>query len=462
MVTFQDFEEKISTVGMQEAILNTVSSWQNGTIYKTAKIADRYDRQKNDTIMNYVKCIFSITGSKMEDFTASNNKITSNFFHRLNTQRNTYLLGNGVTFADDPDGEVKDQFGDDFDVKLFKSAYKSLIHGVSFPFWNGSINCFEVTEFCPLWDEESGVLRAGIRFWQIDEKKPMFFVLYEKDGYTKYKKDKNGFAEVEPKRSYIEQIYITNVDGVEIVDEQNYSDLPIIPLYANSLKQSTLVGLRSQIDSYDLIKSGFANDLTDVAEIYWIVENFGGMTDKDLAKFRDKLKTTHIATADASEGGKITPYSSDIPFQARQSYLDSVEKSIYRDFGAFDVHDVQAGSTNDHLEAAYQPLDEEADDMEMQMIDFIQSLGALIGLDRNQCIPIFKRNKISNVTETIQALATADWLDTETKIRKTPIITVDEVEEVLARSSAESLDRFGFTGETNNVGGATGEGNGAE
>lgn len=440
MVTFQDFEEKRVQSGIESAIVNTVNEWKAGTIYTTARCADRYDRQKNDTIMNYVKCIFSITGSKVEDFTASNNKITSNFFHRLNTQRNTYLLGNGVSFDDEG---IKERFGDEFDTRLFKATYKALIHGVSFQFWNGSLNCFEATEFCPLWDEETGVLRAGIRFWQIDQKKPIFFVLYEKDGYTKYRLKDGAFIEYVPKKSYIQKVVTTVADGAEIVDEQNYSDLPIVPLYASSLKQSTLVGLRSQIDSYDLIRSGFANDLTDVAEIYWIVENFGGMTDADLANFRDKLKTTHIASADTSEGGKVTPYSQDIPFQARKEYLESIEKGIYRDFGALDVHAVEAGSTNDHLEAAYQPLDEEADDMEMQVIEFVQTLGGLIGIDKEKCVPLFKRNRISNVTETIQALATADWLDAETKVRKTPIITVDEQKEVIERIAAENLDRFG-------------------
>ena len=49
----------------------------------------------------------------------------------------------------------------------------------------------------------------------------------------------------------------------EVVGEENYSALPIVPLWGSRLKQSTLVGNRQAIDSYDLVYSGFADDLRD-------------------------------------------------------------------------------------------------------------------------------------------------------------------------------------------------------
>ena len=426
------------------AIYKIIGDWKESKIYKTAVLADTYDRQENDTIMTYVKKMFSLTGLEIQDFTASNNKIASNFFRRLNVQRNTYSLGNGVTFDDK---SVKDQFGKKFDTVLMKAAYKALIHGVCFPFWNGNLNYFEATEFAPLWDEETGALMGGIRFWQIDNTKPMFAVMYESDGYTKWKNTKDeGFKIVVEKQPYIKEVMYTVADGTEIVDSHNYSALPVVPLWGSSLRQSTLIGLRSQIDSYDLIRSGFANDLSDVAQIYWIVENYGGMSDSELARFRDRLKLNHIVEADTSEGGKITPYAQDVPYQARQTYLDGIRQSIYDDFGAFDVRGFSNGAkTATEIDAAYQPLDENADDFEAQIIEFVQSLGALIGIDEDKCTPLFKRNRISNATEMVQALAVADWLDEETKIRHTPFISVDEQEEVLERLSSESLDRMSGT-----------------
>ncbi len=440
MVTYQDFVKDVSENGYKMAITNAVNDWKSGSIYKTAVIADEYDRQQNDTIMNYVKTLFSLTGMKIQDFTASNNKIASNFFHRLNTQRNTYSLGNGVSFAK---SNIKDKFGKKFDTKLYNAAYKSLIHGVTFPMWNGKLNCFEATEFAPLLDEETGVLMAGIRFWQIDSTKPTFFMLYETDGYTSFKLDGAEWSEVKAKSKYVVTMRYTEAEGATVADEHNYSALPIIPLWGSSLKQSTLIGLQSQIDSYDLIRSGFANDLTDVAQIYWILENYGGMNDNDLMRFRDRLKLLHIAEADTSEGGKVTPYTQEIPYQARQAYLDSIRKEMYDGFGALDVHTIAAGATNDHIDAAYQPMDENADDFEMQIIEFVQALGILIGLDEEDCVPIFKRNRISNQKEQVEMLVMqAQWLDEETMLNKFPNITPDEVKEIMKRKSAEDIERF--------------------
>jgi hypothetical protein len=304
------------------------------------------------------------------------------------------------------------------------------------------LHIFPLTEFKPLWDEETGALRAGIRFWRIDENKPMLAVLYEEDGYTKYKsKDNNGmaFEEIQPKRAYKITYSKSEADGEEIIGEDNYSSLPIIPLWGSDLKQSTLVGMREKIDSFDLIRSGFANDLTDCAQVYWIIENCGGMTEDQLAKFRDRLKINHIAVAD-TENSKVSPYTQEIPYSARKEYLDEIRSGIYEDFGALDVHAVDAASTNDHLEAAYQPLDEEADDFEFQVIEFIQRLLGLIGIEDT---PIFKRNRISNQAETTQmVLSAADYLDDETILRKLPFITVDEVMEILNRKNEESVDRF--------------------
>lgn len=440
MITFQDWEV-LKAQDEFSAISKVINDWKSGRVYKTALIADTYDRQENKTISEFAPMYYTIAGVQKVDPTATNTKIASNFFRRLNVQRNTYSLGNGVSF--DVEG-VKDRFGEKFDTTLMKAAYKALIHGVCFPFWNGRLNYFQATEFAPLYDEETGVLRAGIRFWQIDTDKPMFAVVYEIDGFTKWKKvDGKDWTVVVQKTPYIQTVEYTVADGIEIVDGGNYSDLPVIPLYGNALRQSTLVGLRSQIDAYDIVNSGFASDIQDVAQIYFLIENYGGMTADDLAKFRDKLKLMHIAEADTSEGGKITPYQQEVPHGAIDAFLDRTRQQIYDDFGGFDVRGFSSGAkTATEIDAAYQPLDENADDFEAQIIDFVQSLGALIGIEEDQCVPLFKRNRISNSIEQVQALAMADWLDEETKVKHTPFITVDEQGEVLNRLSAESLGRM--------------------
>lgn len=453
MLTYQDFVEA-GDANREGFVLEAIERHKSGEAYRMARMADAYDRQQNTTINKYVQKMFDLTGSKLVDFTASNNKIASNFFHRLNTQRVMYSLGQGVSFIDvDEAGEedaTKAMLGTHFDHDLRCLAYDALIHGVCFGFWNlDRLFVFPLTEFCPLWDEYDGTLKAGIRFWRIDQSRPMQAVLYEADGYTRYqsRQDANGTTNerleaVDEKRPYIEKTSYTPADGIEqVIGGENYSALPVVPMWGSKLHQSTLVGMRQAIDSYDLIRSGFANDLTDCAQIYWLVSNAGGMGDADLQKFLDRLKINHVALVDSDDGGNAQAYTQEIPYAARKEYLQMIRDGIYEDFGALDVHTVAAGATNDHIDAAYQPMDEEASDFEYQVSEFIQQLLGLMGVED---APVFKRTRVSNQKEQVDmVVAEAQWLDRETVLRKLPNIAPGEVQAIMDRLDAEDQDRMG-------------------
>lgn len=461
MITFQDFE-KLYEKDPSDAITRVINDWKSGKIYQTAVLADTYDRQENDTIMNFVKTVLSVSGVKMKDFTASNNKIASNFFRRLNVQRNTYSLGNGIRFNKEKANSdtIKEKFGKDFDNTMFWSGYYALAHGLSFPYHiGGNTKYFKATEFAPLWDEETGEMRGGIRFWQIDADKPSFAVVYNIKGSLKFRKHKDDDNIYKPQTNdfvpYGVTITQTEAGGIENVVPFEYSTLPIVPFWGSTLHQSTLVGLRSQIDSYDLVRSGFANDLSDIAQIFWIIENYGGMSETDLAKFRERLLINHIAEADTSEGGKITPYAQEIPFQARQAFLNHIRGEIYEGFGAFDTSAMSsAPKTATEIESAYQPLDENADDFEYQIISCVEKLAEIVGV--GEVTPIFKRNRVANSSEIVQMLVMlADILDVETIIDHIPFISVDDKQDVLNRINTESYNRLEDTDLDTDVGGVT-------
>ena len=443
MQTYQDFIEATGKGRLLPFLRKAINQHRDSDAYKIAVIADDYDAQRNTTINRAVQTIYSLNGMKNVDFTASNNRIASNFFSRLNTQRCTYLLGNGVTF--DADG-VKEKLGTDFDTDLYRLAYKALIHGVSFGFWNvDRLHIFPLTEFVPLLDEEDGTLRAGIRYWSMDwNKKPVTAVLYTEDGYAKYR-TKDGrtgleLEEVEPLRGYRQTIRHTDAGGDEVIGEENYGTLPVIPFYGSRNRQSTLVGMRAAIDSYDLIQSGFANDLSDCAQVYWIIGNALGMDDSDVQRFMDRLRLAHVAVAD-TDNSSVTPYTQEPPYNAREAYLARIASSIYRDFGAFNPETVAAGAvTATQINAAYQPMDEQTDDFEAQTTTFLRQLLSLQGID---AAPQYKRNRISNQAEQIQSvLQEAQYLDDETMLSLLPNITPDMIPEILARRDAQDNSRF--------------------
>ena len=456
MKTYQDFQKAVANSTLLDFIKAAITEYQASSEYKIALDADEYEAERNVTIMSFVKWLYTQSGQKVIDYTAANNKIASNFLHRLTTQRIAYSLGNGISFASAETQVVnnrtikvdviKEKLGKKFDNVLYKAARYARLHGVSFLFWNlDHATFFKMTEFCPLYDEDDGKLKAGFRFWSLDwAKKPVTVVLYEENGYTKYKTRPNSkgldLVEVEKKRGYKQTTVKTEVDPEEVISESNYSDLPIIPYWGSENKQSDLVGMRSKIDAYDLVKSGFANDLEECQEIFWLVENAMGMDDADLATFRQRLKLNHIATID-TQNTNLKTYQQEIPVTARETLIKSLREQIYEDYGGLDVHTIAAGATNDHIDAAYQPMDEEADDFEYQTIEAVQGILALIGEDE---VPLFSRNRVSNQKErTDMIINSADHLDEETIVRKLPFITPDEVAQVLARRTIETADALG-------------------
>ena len=86
-------------------------------------------------------------------------------------------------------------------------------------------------------------------------------------------------------------------------------------------------------------------------------------------------------------------------------------------------------------------MDEEADDFEYQVNEFIQQILALIGIEGDY--PLFDRNRISNEKEeTEMIMLAANYLDDETLLKKLPFITVDEVDGILARKGQSDQDTF--------------------
>ena len=441
MLTYQDFLREATTDENKiNFIQKAINQHINSDDYKKAVEAYEYYRQRNTAIMQYQKILYTVTGKPIEDVFSANHKTTSNFFYKIITQMIQYSLGNGLIFENE---NVKEKFTGDIDLKIKKIFRYAAIEKIAFGFYNnGNLECFKVTEFVPLWDEEDGSLKAGIRFWQIDSSKPLRATLFELDGYTEYIREKNQPMRIlKDKQKYIKYKQTSEIYGTEIFDGENYPTFPIIPAYCSDKKQSMLEGIKEQIDAYDFIKSGFANDLDDATQIYWLLQNTGGMDDVDLAKFMQRLKTTKIANIDADEGGALTPYTVQVPYQSREVYLERLEKDIYNDAMALNVSGIQAGNiTATQIKAAYEDINLRADAFEEQVLEFMQAVFELADVENEKIT--FNRSKVANTSEEIQTiLSTGELLPMEYKVKKILALLgdIDHTEEVFDMLKAESL-----------------------
>lgn len=437
MKTYEDLKNAGSS--NMDFVAEAISDYKCGTMYSEACNGYDYFRRRNTTILKYKKLLYTMAGEAVPDNFSANYKFCNGFFPIFVKQENSYLLGNGVTFNDDATKEALG--GDMFDKELYNAGEYALWGGVSYMFFNlDHIEVFKATEFVPLFGEEDGGLHAGIRFWQISPDKPMRATLYEEDGYTEYIWREGKGSTLKAKQTYKQIVQESIADGMEIINGENYAGFPIVPLWANREHQSELVGLREKIDGYDLIQSGFANDLDDASQIYWTITNSGGMDDVDLAKFIERMKVVKAAVVDES-GSKAEAHTMEVPYAARQAGLQDLRDSLYRDAMALDTDKVQNGNvTATAIESAYEALELKCDGFEYCVTTAIDALLQLIGVED---MPVYHRRKTTNQPEiTNMVLAAAQYLDDETILKHLPFLNIDEVDGILLRKEKEEGDRY--------------------
>lgn len=443
MITYQDLldvgeDEKDRIAFVQEVI----SQHKQSPEYRYAKDAMLYYNGENPTINRYEKLIYDAAGRAHVDMWTANHKIASQFFPFVIDQEVGYLLGNGVRFGKDT---TKKKLGDNFDEQTQDALAYARCAGVSYGFWNlDHLEVFSFLEFAALQDEENGWIKAGVRHWQIDEKKPLRATLYELDGYTEYiKRQGEDMVVLTPKQKYIKVVTRNAAEGEQISDGENYKGFPIVPLYANKQHKSALCGKRNTIDALDLASSNMVNNVDEGNLIYWVLTNCGGMDDLDDVEFVNRLKTIHVAHADGDNGAGAEAHSLEAPFEGTKTTIDMLVNRLYDDFQAFNSAAVTASNQSaTAIKASYVPLDLKADNIERQVTRFINGILKLAGIDDK---PTYTRNQIINKTEETQRiLMQAQWFDEE-YIRKS-LLTIngdlDQYEEIVKRIDSEGMSRF--------------------
>ena len=444
MKTFQNLAALNDNEGRRmKFVYDAIEEHKGSAAYKMASIAEKYYAKKNVTIMAFQKMLYNMAGQAVPDLWSANYKLRTHFFRRFVIQETQYVLANGVTFQKN---DTKKKLGHNFDTQMQKAAKKAKIDHVSFLFWNldhVEVFCFCDTPkdpgFVPFYDEDTGALRAGVRYWKPDDD-TIRATLYEENGYTEYKKVKDVISQVAEKRSYKKTTVSSKADGVSGEKEENYSAFPIVPLYANDLHESELEGHRESIDCYDYIKSGLANDIDDTAGFYWVLQNSGGMDDVDMAKFLERMRTVRGAALD-EDGVKAEAHTLEIPTEAREKMLDILRKDLYEDFQVVNVAELSAAAkTATEIQAAYQPMDDKSGDFEYSLIDAIHGLLSLAGIEDE---PSFHYNRIVNQTEeTNMIVSAAAFLTEDMVVKKLPFLTPEEAQEVINDKGNAQMNRY--------------------
>lgn len=435
-----------------------IQAFQAEPQFRTARDAEAYYRHENSTIMRAQKMVYNLLGQAVPDLYRPNHKIPCRYYYYFITQQVQFLLGNGVIFSDMADKDKK--LGKDFDSAVQLAATYALNGGVAFGFWNNDhLEVFPICgipyapSFVPLWDENTGNLGAGIRWWRLEDGKPLKATLYEPEGITEFEEDPEGKGlKVVTERSvYRYRTESSAATGVTRTPIGNYDGrLPIVPLF-NVNRQSELVGGRETLDAYDLMVSGLVNNTDEGNLIYWVLKNANAMDEEDDARFIEQLRRTHVAHADGDDGVGIEHHTVEVPVDASEAAIDQLRRQLFDDFMALDVKEISGGAaTATQIRAAYEPLNEKTSRFEYQVTDFLRGILALAGVDAD---PTYRRDTIVNQTEELaNVLSAAEYLDADTVTRQICGILglIDNADEIIAKRKENEINRFSGAGDSGN------------
>lgn len=448
--TYQDWQRLGAT---PEVARKIVDGYRDSAFFHDALAADRYFAGFNPTLEDKYLLRIQTTEQKNEDgltirraetVKVPGNRVPSAFLRRFVCQQNQYLLGNGVTLKDTAQ---KDRLGRAFDVALQQLGEHALVQGVAYGYWNLDhlepiAAAKDPNSGCVgLLDEMTGNVGAAIQFWRLNSQRPLYMRVFEPDGVTVYRIGTDGEAtEEQPKRAYKLNVR-RDALGDQVVGAENYSALPLIPLYANDEHQSELTPpIKAKIDLYDKITSDFGDNLDRANDVYWVLNNFGGSTDQALQVVEEiqRLKVA-LSVSDGAGTSSAEPRTIDVPYAARQTALDLLERALYQDYMALSMSELTGGSlTNVAIQAAMTNLNLKCDHYEWQCFAFVQQVLALLGVDTEEIA--FQRQQITNRSETVTDIyAMRADIDQETALKLNPYISQDDIPGILEATEAERV-----------------------
>jgi len=359
------------------------------------------------------------------------NRIGSSFLFRFVTQQNQFLLSEGVSLPQD----IHRKLGSDFDHQLERLGERALLHGCAWGYWNADhLEVIEMAKnswsgFFPLLDEMTGEAMLGVQFWQLAADRPLYLRVFDESGVTLLRREEDELIVVTPCQKYRRSLR-RDALSERVTVQPGYGRLPLIPLLANNDGLSEFTpAIRAKIDAYDSILSDFADNLDRANDVYWVLNNFGGTMD-DVAEMLEQINRVK-AVANLSDGtgssASAEPKTIEVPYAARRTALDLLERSLYQDYMALDMDALTGSSlTNVAIRVAAANLNLKADRYEWQVRRFMASLLELIGCP---CEDIrFKRQAIANESETVADIAVMRQdIDQETALRLNPYISDENI-----------------------------------
>ena len=218
-----------------------------------------------------------------------------------------------------------------------------------------------------------------------------------------------------------------------------WNKIPWIMWKFNDDEIDALRPIKTFIDILDLDLSDLANNIDDIQDAIWILENYQGQS---IEEFMEDLKIKKAINV--GEGGSVDRKTLEIPHEARMKLYETCEKNIYK-FGRgidFSRRDDLGNSTGVALKWSYGPLDQKADEIEEQGQEALNTLFDLLlqyidlthvnvndYINSNSVEFIFDRTLITNEKEKVEMLlGSTSMISRQTIVENHPFVPDSEVE----------------------------------
>ena len=451
MYTYSDFEKyAASEKSLLEFIGLAIAEHQTSKEYKIAQKAKAYYKHLNPDIEAVEKVIYDMLGQAHKDLFSPNHKLANAYYPKIINQSVSHLLANGISFKNP---EVKKQLGTNLDGVCKKILTDAKNSGVSYGYFDGErLIHFPFEQFKAIYDDYTGEIRAGIRFTQIDENKPLSITLYEADGYSEFVREPGEEITRKSEKKRYDGITVSNdIEGVYEQTGETTSRLPIYPLY-NIGKQSDIVGNLNILIAIDLVNSNLVNNVSQGELVYWVLKNYGGMDEVDDANFWINLVKRHLIHLDGDSDAQ--PHQIQVPFEANQTAAAMLKRQLYDNMDGVLTETLNAGNlTATAISSAYSDLRQHSSNLEYEVIEFLHGIFRIAGIPEDEEIS-FSYYETINPSETIQnIISSAQFLgDTETtRLLCSALGVIDDFEEIQKQKKAEAMARANLIGGDNNA-----------
>jgi len=422
-----------------------VTYWQKGQqeIWRQkAHVGRRYYYGKHD-ILDRRLFYVNAEGELTEDTESANYKISNPFFTELVDQCRGYMLSGSqpVISSDNPETaklldeyfgtDLKDQLGELLEsIQVEGRGYLYLYRGQDNRWHTQAVPALQVTEV-PGALSPTG-LPFIIRQWAEPtlDKTLIHLEVWEEDTVTFYVADNEGPGAVafgiydfklDPNVPVNPRPHVLVVSPTgEPRGGYGLGRLPFFRVDANTEGLSLLGAVKDLIDDYDIIFSGFSNNIESASEVLTVVT---GMAGTDMKELQNAIKRKKMIGLPDGDGG-VDIKEINIPYEARQTKLEMTLDAIYRFGRGFNAARLDISNvTNVALKSRYALLDMKCADLENRLQKMlrvvIEPVLADLGLSQSDVTirfdkELFVNELDSSQTEHNQALATQAYIDSIT------------------------------------------------